>query len=259
MVSQGAIGTVYDKLVAALGISNNKAVAANQFQNYNQELQTIAGSAEVITFNEIFVQNNFKLNQTFQNVAATKFSAGVLQTDFSDFTFNSDIDLINSFIKRRTHNIIQDVVVENAGMISSNTRAVAVNGIYFGGSFLHRFNRIDSFEGRFNGTGRTGYMTTIDTFNYAELPDLNARAIEMQYVNSNLTLVVVLPTENKLNELVANLKDFDWEKITNQMQQKTVEVTMPKFEAKNRIMLNSYLTNVCTIAHILWFLLKEMI
>lgn len=243
LVSQAAIGSVYDQLVSGLGISNIKTVVANQYQNYNKKLQQIAGSAELITFNEIFVQNSFKLNKTYQNVASSKFSAGVQKTDFKDV---ASIDLINSFTKRRTHSMIENVVVENAGMTSANTRAIAVNGIYFGGSFKHRFDRLDSFEGRFNGTGSIGYMTTTDAFNYVELPELNARAVELEYVNSNLTLVVVLPTENKLSELVANLKDYDWEKITNRMQLKTVELTLPKFEAKNRLSLNSYLTNVCT-------------
>lgn len=243
LVSQGAIGSVYDQLVSGLGISNSKAVVANQYQRYNQELQQIAGSGEVITSNELFVQNSFKLNQTFKNVASSKFSAGVQQTDFNDV---ASIDLINSFTKRRTHSMIDNVVVENAGMTSANTRVIAVNSIYFGGSFNHRFNNLDSFEGRFNGTGRIGYMTTINDFNYAELPDLNARAIEMEYVNSNLTMVVVLPTENKLDELLVKLKNYNWEKITNSMQVKSVEVTMPKWGAKDGISLNSYLTNVCT-------------
>lgn len=242
-MSQGAIGSVYDQLVSALGISNSKAVVANQYQSYNQELQQIAGSGEVITFNEIFVQNTFKLNQTFKNVASSKFSAGVQHTDFNDV---ASIDLINSFTKRRTHSMIDNVDVENSGMTSANTRVFAVDGIYFGGSFKNRFNRVDSFEGRFNGTGRIGYSTTIADFNYAELPDLNARAIEMEYVNSNLTMVVVLPTENNLSELLANLENYDWQKITNQMQLKSVEVTLPKFEARNGLSLNSYLTNVCT-------------
>lgn len=243
MVSQGAIGKIYDQLVSELRISNAKAVVANQYQNYNQRLQQIAGSAEVITFNEIFVQNSFKLNRTYQSVVSSKFSAGVQQTNYNDV---ASIDLINSFTKRRTHSMIENVVVENAGMTSGNTRTIAVNGIYFGGSFKHRFNRLDSFVGRFDAVHEGHYMTATDEFNYAELPDLNARAIEMEYVNSNLTLVVVLPTQNNLSELVANLKDYDYEKITNQMQLKTVEVTLPKFETENRLSLNSYLTNVCT-------------
>lgn len=241
MLSQGAIGSVYQQLVSGLGISNDKTVVANQVQNYNQELQQIARSAEIITANQIFVQNNFQLESTFQNVATQQFLAGIQQTDYSNV---ASIDLINSYAKRQTHSMIENVVVENAGMISSNTRVVAVNSIYFGGSFNHRFNKNDSFEGLFNGSDQIGFMTTTETYNHAVLPDLGATAIEMEYVNSNLTLVVVLPTKNNLNELVAKLQNYDWNKITSQMQPKTVKVTLPKFGASAQVSLNTYLNDV---------------
>lgn len=238
----GAIGSVYDQLVSALGISQDQTVVADQVQNYNQELQQIARSAEIITSNGIFVQNNFQLNDRFQDVATQKFAADVHQTDYNSATFA--INLINSYVGSQTHNMIDNVVVQNAGMISANTRVVSVNGIYFGGSFNHRFNKNDSFEGPFNGGDQIGFMTTTDTYNYALLPDLSASAIEMEYVNSNLTLVVVLPTTNNLNELVANLQNYDWNKITEQMQPRTVTVTLPKFGANARVSLNSYLNDV---------------
>lgn len=50
LISQGAIGSVYDQLVPALGISKEKSVVANQYQIYNQKLQQTAGSAEVKVF-----------------------------------------------------------------------------------------------------------------------------------------------------------------------------------------------------------------
>lgn len=225
-----------------MGISNCKTVVANQFQNYYQELQQTAGSAQLTNFNEIFVQNGFQLNQLFQTVATQKFMTGVQNTDFSDV---ASIDLINSFVKRKTNSLIQNIVVENAGMISSNTRAILVSGTSFEGSWVNRFDKRDSFQGLFNRSVSIDFMTTVDTFNYAVVPDLDATAVEMEYVNSNLSLVIVLPTINDVNALVENLQNFNWATITDKMQPKSVRVTIPKCQSNSQISLNTYLTDVC--------------
>lgn len=66
--------------------------------------------------------------------------------------------------------------------------------------------------------------------NYAKLMDLDSTALEMHYADSDLSFVIVLPNRRMgLSSLEKNLKNYDWAKITDQMQSTDVVLTIPKY------------------------------
>lgn len=135
MLSQGANGKTYQQLVTGLGINNDRAVVADQFQNYYQALQRSAGSTTLSVVNQIYLQSGFQLNQTFQNVAVEKFSSGLQTLNFADAAASAQT--INTFVETKTNNKITDVV--SSSMFDSTTRAVLINAVYF---------KVTRFQGR---------------------------------------------------------------------------------------------------------------
>lgn len=92
----------------------------------------------------------------------------------------------------------------------------------------------------------TQFMTIVENFIYAILPDLDATA-QSPYSNSRFSLVIVLP--NKcigLNAVEKQLQTLQWTQITDQMNSHKVNVTILKFKAEFKINLKAALTNVCS-------------
>lgn len=246
MLSQGANGDTYQQLVNSLDLSDDRTVVANQFQSYYQKLQKTAGSTTMSIVNQIYVQIGYQLNQTFQNIATQKFESGLKSLNFTDA--ESSAQTINTFVEGKTNNKIMDVV--SSSMFDSTTRTVLVNAVYFKGKWQRAFDPKKTTQGQFQfnsgGSGPISYMTTVDTFNYGNLQNMNATALEMPYANSNLSFFIVLPNnQNGLGALQNSLENIDCTIITNQMTSQKVNATIPKFRSYLQLSLNQILSNVC--------------
>lgn len=70
-------------------------------------------------------------------------------------------------------------------MITSDTRSVLVNAIYFKGKWKFPFvsdqNTKENFHLDENSVVKVDYMNLKKKFQYGEIPDLKARTIELEY------------------------------------------------------------------------------
>lgn len=102
-------------------------------------------------------------------------------------------------------------------------------------------------------TAPVDYMNIMKTFNYAVLNDLDATAIEMPYGHSNISFVVILPNEptglRSVQQKITSYGSYYWSTITSNMQEKLINVKMPKFKSEFSINLNEALKNVCLCLH----------
>lgn len=195
--------------------------------------------------NQIYVKIGYQLNQTFQNVATQKFDSGVKSLNFTDA--DGSAQTINKFVEEKTNNKIMDVV--SSDMFDSTTRTVLVNAVYFKGKWQRAFDPKKTTQGQFQfnsgGSGPINYMTTVDTFNYGDLNNLNAKALEMPYASSNLSFFIILPNDQRgLGALQDKLNVIDWTIIINQMTSQKVNATIPKFKSYLQLSLNKILSNV---------------
>lgn len=87
-------------------------------------------------------------------------------------------------------------------------------------------------------------LSVLDVFNYVVLPELGATAVEIDYADSDISLVIVLPDRN-LSALQNKLRTIDWLTITANMQRRYVNIDLPKFRSYFQFSLNSVMTNVC--------------
>lgn len=247
MVAQGSGGKTYQQLYTVLGTGNNKQCTAMQFKNYYDSLDQAVGCATFSLANKIFVQLGCKLNQQYKKTLVNQFMAGIQQLNFADAAKSAQI--INGFVANGTNDKIQDLIEPD--MLSADTRLVLVNAIYFKGDWLHQFNEKNTYQGQFtiiNGNAPVNFMNVVDRFKIGQIDELDATALEMQYANSNLSFVVLLPTnEQTVDELSQKLQTYtasDYLQIAQKMFMRKVNVTIPKFKNEFSINLNQVLVEV---------------
>lgn len=91
-------------------------------------------------------------------------------------------------------------------------------------------------------------MNQTNSFMYAFLEDLQAKALLLEYNNAAYNFIVVLPNERTgLSALESNLRNYDFKRIISKMDGKLVNVTIPKFEIEFELKLVDVLQKVCSV------------
>lgn len=245
LVSQAANGNTYRELKNVLHLNDNKRITAEQFHEHYKLLKRNAGSVTLSIVNQIYVHHLFRLNQTFQKIAAEKFSSGVVPVDFDDKI--KAAEKINHFVKMNTNSIITNFL--NPDMIKPNTCSILINAIHFKGDWEIKFDSGCTKKEYFysNGTEKVGidFMNTANEFLYGNFPELEATAIDMKYTNSNFSFMIILPKHrNGLATLESKLKRYDLGQIRNRMKKERVCVKIPKFKIESDVKLVPILKKV---------------
>lgn len=254
MLSEGTDGKTFQQLMNGLNLGNDKQITANLFEGYSRDLKKAAGGSEFSIANEIYVQIGYALNPKFKQLAVEKFKSGVEQLNFTKA--EQSAQTMNKFVEEKTKNKIHDLITPQ--MLGPDTRIVLINAIYFKGGWLHPFNVDDTRQGKFfiskMVTASVDFMHLIETLNYAVLNDLDATALEMPYVNSSVSLVVILPnkqtTLGAIQQQIQNYDSYSWSRITSNLKEQRVNVTMPKFKSESSFNLNEALKNVMYYMHL---------
>lgn len=73
---------------------------------------------------------------------------------------------------------------------------------------------------------RVNYLYGLQQFNYRDLDDLNAKALEMEYVNLNYSFLIIILASNlkDLSHLEITLKNYSLAKIYDQMSVRKAEI-----------------------------------
>lgn len=244
LLSQAADGKTYDEMRKVLHLNANKTEIADQFSELWQQLQQGAGKLVFSMVNQIYVQQDFKLNTNFQEISTKKFDAGVESVDFSKA--QETAQAINHFVEEKTKNKIKDAISSDT---FENVIMVLLNVISFDAKWEIPFEGWHTEEGDFflsrTDTVSVRYMKDRQKYNFAVLDDLDATALEMKYAGSDYSFVIILPnTITGLRELETRLKDYDLAKIDDQMSIQELEVFIPKFEVKFQFDVNAILQKV---------------
>lgn len=245
LLSQGANGKTYDELRIGLHLTDDKATTAAHFHEYYNLLEKCVGQSTLSIANQVYVQQGYKINPNVQEVAVKMFSSDIQELDFVES--NKSAATINMFVEKKTNGKIHELIKPN--MLNVLTRLVLVNAIYFKGTWEYQFDKkntkTNSFFVNESDEVPMDFMFTKQSFYYATLSDLNADALEMKYANSNLSFIIVLPhSRTGLSTLKTKLKSYDLGKITAQMFEEQVELTIPKFKTEFEIDLKEVLEKV---------------
>lgn len=245
LLSQGANGNTLEELKNGLHLSGDKSDVADQYLGYYSLLQKGAGNVTLSIANQLFVNEEYQLNKNFQEIAVQKFNSGVESMDFSNASESTQ--LINDFVEKKTEGKITDLIKPES--LDENSRIVLVNAIYMKAKWQFAFEKSDTYKEDFylNETeiASVDFMHIVEAFNFVDLPDLDASALEMKYIDSELSFVVVLPNNRTgLSTLEGELQDYALSNITEQMRIRFIDVSFPQFKIESQIKLSDILKEV---------------
>lgn len=190
--------------------------------------------------NAIWGQQDFRFLDGFLDTLAINYGAGLRLLDFAGRPEESRIT-INDWVARQTEDRIKDLIKQ--GLISSATRLVLTNAIYFNAAWEYPFDEDETTPGKFylaDGSAvDVEMMHHSRQFGYAEAE--NYQAVELRYDGGELSMVILLPRENDLAGFVSGLDSAALEEILGSLRSANVNLAMPKFEYESEFSLKSTL------------------
>ncbi len=179
--------------------------------------------------NSTWGQEDMPFEQPFLDRLAVSYGAGV---NLVDFRANADgaRTTINAWVEEETETRIKDLIP--AGKLTSDTRMVLVNAVYFNAAWQKAFEKSATADAPF--TKLDGTTTTVSMMN---APALEARyvhgagydAVAVPYDGSEMSMVLVVPEAGSFAAFEDGLTGESFAAILGALAPETVKLGMPKF------------------------------
>ncbi len=176
----------------------------------------------------IWVQQDYALVPTYLDQLAIYYDAGVNLLDFVGNPESSRIT-INQWVADKTANRIQDLLPQ--GSISTATRVVLTNALYFKGSWSSPFKTADTSNASFNLL--SGAQATVPTMHddryclYAE--GTGYQLVDLPYDGGKLSMAILLPEQGQFPTVRDGVTQ-DWlAQNLSAMANAEVQIAVPKF------------------------------
>ncbi|XP_071519751.1 leukocyte elastase inhibitor-like [Panulirus ornatus] len=203
--------------------------------------------------NRVYFDSHLNLRSCIQDLFRD-----LREIDFGDT--NGAAQAINSFVSNNTHGRIKDIVT--ARDLQSTVMAL-VNAVYFNGTWRNPFNSYDIQEKPFYVVPQqqqqqqqqqeqqqqqqqeqqqqqpvpVSMMINEAYFGYGESQELRARVLDVPYLGHNMSMVLLLPTEEGpqgFQKMVKAMNGANLHAVLDTGLQNTyVELQLPKFEMKH--------------------------
>ncbi len=193
--------------------------------------------------NAIWGQQDYKFLETFLDVLAQNYGAGLRALDFKNKPEDSR-KIINQWVADQTENRIKDLIPQ--GAIDTLTRLVLTNAIYFNAAWQAQFDKNNTNSGTFyplNGNTATAQMMhQTEDFGYAE--GENYQAVELPYSGGELSMVILLPKAGSFADFQSSVNAKKVNDIIGNLTGKSVILSMPKFEFDSSFSLKKTLDDM---------------
>ncbi|XP_064547803.1 serine protease inhibitor 42Dd-like [Drosophila montana] len=228
----GAAGRTEDELRTGLKLGpGDRQEIAKSYHDFWTQMCNYGAKMTLKSVNRLFVNHKLKLQQEFKDLSEDYFKSQPVPVNFADA--NAATQQINAIVEQATENKIRDLLQPDA--VNAATSAILINALYFKGLFQKPFTpestMLDDFYLDEQARIAVDMMYQEDKFKYAELPELNARAVALPYEDSDISLLILLPNKicglPELEHRLANLSLAN--NIDRHMQMEDVEIALPKF------------------------------
>jgi serpin B len=190
--------------------------------------------------NSLWWQEGYTLRQAYLSILRRRFGATVESLDFSTAPEKSR-NTINEWVSRQSTGKIKELLPQ--GSITSLTRLVLANAIYFRATWKERFNADFTSNSPFHLLdGRqviVPMMEQITPFAYTATHEV--QAVELPYIGERFSMVVLLPARGKFEDFASSLTADRVASILEHLSIQMVQVYMPRFEFPSSFELSSAL------------------
>jgi serpin B len=186
--------------------------------------------------NALWGQTSFPFAAPFLDTLALNYGAGMHVVDFEGAPEPAR-ELINGWVEERTEGKIKDLLPK--GSVSSDTRLVLTNAIYFNAAWLNPFETSATKNADFKksdgttvnvpflaGSQETAYGT-----------GEGWEALSLPYDGNELSMLLVLPEAGTLEAFEASLDADKIAAISSSMSDYQVVMTLPKFKFESSFSL----------------------
>ncbi len=190
--------------------------------------------------NALWAQRGYPVTQSFLDTLGQSYGAGVRVLEFNDQP-DASRQTINAWVEQETENRIKELLP--AGSVTSATRMVLTNAIYFNAAWSEVFSEDRSADGAFSrldGSRLTvPRMSQVTDYRYAS--DAGWQAVELPYDGEELSMVVIVPDAGQFEAVEAKLDARLFDAAVGAMTHKHVSLTLPKWKVESKFRLKEQL------------------
>ncbi len=227
MALNGADGETYDQMrdfFSHDGLSNEEINTA--FRDLIDLLTRLDPQARMEIANSIWYRRGFEVLEEFLQTNADYFDAEIADLDFGD---PAAVDIINGWINDKTNGLIEEMIDE----IGPDVVMYLINAIYFKADWTVQFDSEDTRDEKFTtGTGEqidVPMMRVREAFGYFGNEDW--QVVDLPYGDGAFSFTAFLPADrHNLGEFAGTLTRQEFDAITSQIVEDTVNVYLPRFE-----------------------------
>lgn len=242
MLNNGASGETRQQISKVLGISNISE--ANAFyKKMMTQAPHLDSKTKLLLANTIYVNQPNELKPAFVETLKEYYNAEPALRDFHD---GQTIDVINQWASSHTEQMIDHVLSESE--FNPDAVSYLLNAIYFKSPWLWKFDEKETREEPFNNGGqKVPMMHQLAKHYYTKTSDYEA--VILPYGNGAFAMTILLPREEKtVGDVLNSLTSKEWNRLwavedgnawDKVWQFTTVDVKLPRFEAKTDIRLET--------------------
>ena len=214
MVDQGAAGTTAAQIDRVLGATGPAALAA---ANAALAVDLAAAAARpraptLTSADAVWLQAGFPVAPAFTGALSSAFGAAPQPIDFRG-SAAAAAQQINAWVAQHTGGLIPQLMPVES--ITAQTELVLVNALYLKALWAKPFSPAATSDQAFTAPGATAvrvpFMSQAAAFGYATGPGF--RAVELPYAHSQLSLVVIMPSDGTLAQYQRSLTSAGFDAV----------------------------------------------
>lgn len=230
MTAIGAEGNTRDEMMSALRMSG---ISEDEILSSVAQLMWRANRNGMETSNSLWLQDDYNFAKEYVSHCNENFMADLYNVDFVDDPSGAE-ELMNAWVNHKTHGKIPEILKND---VSSLTRLVLINALYFLGEWETSFDKDQTFDEVFhgsNGDTTVPFMHARWTVRYTEgntfqLILLPFRGDEGE--TGPYAMTFILPKKGYAPEDVSEeISETGIESLLSSASEKEVIISLPKFE-----------------------------
>jgi serine protease inhibitor len=227
-----------------LGQDKLNPAFADLIQQVNGDPKDAKRGYQLSTANALWGQKGYPFKAAFLKVGKENYGAGLNDVDFSGATEQAR-QTINAWVEKETHDKIKELLVQ--GVLTTNTRLVLTNAIYFKGDWASQFKKDLTKSEAFHlgGDKKIDAPLMRQQGEYGYFDGGTFQALELPYAGKDLSMVVLLP--KKIDGLGDLEKDLTADKLSGwigKLHKQEVIVSLPKFKTEQRMGMKKVLSEM---------------
>ncbi|XP_050535132.1 serpin B4-like [Daktulosphaira vitifoliae] len=233
MAGIGAASHTFNEIFDTLKLPKTNTI--DLLETYGKILDNLQKNNELKTANGLFIENSFKVKQSYLYSISTHLKASIEKLNFKEKPEDQRIYL-NKWVQMKTDGKIKNLFPQNS--FDERTSLVLANAIHFKSDWLYEFKSVkkESF-----------YLTTTEIFNvqmmrlykklqYYHDSEINYSMLMLPYKNEKFKMIILLPdAKDGLHNLENNLSKIKLREIIPMTTYPNVNVKLPKFKFEQSI------------------------